>query len=61
MNGAHPWLDWLKVLVIFAAGLVVVMVLVRALISWAHRDETKNGPKGGPDRDPDKPIPPGDR
>lgn len=35
----HPWRDWLVVVLIFLAGLAVVMVVVRALISWAHRDD----------------------
>jgi hypothetical protein len=40
MSGSeHPWRDWLVVLVIFAGGLVVVMVVVRALIKWAHKDD----------------------
>ncbi len=39
MNGDHPWLDWLKVLIIFLGGLAVVMLLVRLLINWAHRDD----------------------
>ena len=38
MNGDHPWLDWLKILFIFGVGLLIVMVLVRLLINWAHRD-----------------------
>jgi hypothetical protein len=46
MNGAHPWLDWLKVLVIFMGGLIVVMIVVRLLIKWAQRDDA-TGPKGG--------------
>ena len=37
MNGEHPWRDWLNVLVIFVAGLIVVMIVVRLLIKWAQR------------------------
>jgi hypothetical protein len=58
MNGEHPWLDWLKVLVIFVGGLVIVMILVRLLIKWAQKNDG-TGPKSGPGRDPDKPLPPG--
>ena len=39
MNGEHPWLDWLRVLVIFVGGLIVVMILVRLLIKWAQKDD----------------------
>lgn len=39
MNGDHPWRDWLNVLVIFSAGLIVVMMVVRLLIKWAQRAE----------------------
>jgi formate-dependent nitrite reductase membrane component NrfD len=35
----HPWRDWLVVVLIFLAGLAVVMVVVRVLINWAHRDD----------------------
>ena len=53
MNGDHPWHDWLNVLVIFAAGLIVVMMLVRLLVKWAQKDDGKrpngSGPESGPD------------
>ena len=51
MNGDHPWRDWLKVLVIFAAGLIIVMIVVRLLIKWAQKDDG-TGPKGGSDKHP---------
>jgi hypothetical protein len=47
MNGDHPWRDWINVLVIFGAGLVVVMLVVRLLIKWAQRNDR---PKGGSDK-----------
>jgi hypothetical protein len=46
MNGEHPWLDWLKVLVIFVGGLIIVMIVVRLLIKWAQKDDA-SGPKSG--------------
>jgi hypothetical protein len=49
MNGEHPWLDWLKVLVIFVGGLIIVMIIVRLLIKWAQKNDG-TGPKGGPDQ-----------
>jgi hypothetical protein len=52
MNGAHPWLDWLRVLVIFGGGLVVVMIVVRLLIKWAQKNDG-TGPKGGPGSKPE--------
>lgn len=42
MSDAHPWLSWLIVLLIFGGGLCVVMILVKLLILWAQRDESKN-------------------
>ena len=39
MNGEHPWYDWFRVLVIFLAGLIIVMIIVRLLIKWAQRNE----------------------
>ena len=51
MNGEHPWLDWIKVLVIFGGGLVIVMIVVRLLIKWAQKDDGTR-PKGGPDKHP---------
>jgi hypothetical protein len=50
MNGEHPWRDWLNVLVIFLGGLVIVMMVVRLLIKWAHKDGT--GSQSGTDKHP---------
>lgn len=49
MNGEHPWLDWLRVLIIFVGGLIIVMIVVRILIKWAQRDDGA-GPKSGTDK-----------
>jgi hypothetical protein len=60
MNGEHPWRDWLNVLVIFLGGLIIVMMVVRLLIKWAHSDQRESAavrreddrPKGGSDKHP---------
>jgi hypothetical protein len=56
MNGDHPWLDWLKVLIIFAGGMVIVMVAVKLLINWAHKNDhlahtSENQPSKRNDKD----------
>ena len=60
MNGEHPWLDWLRVLVIFVGGLIIVMIIVRLLIKWAQRADDREGaardgdrPKGGSGQHPE--------
>jgi flagellar biosynthesis/type III secretory pathway M-ring protein FliF/YscJ len=60
MNGEHPWLDWIRVLVIFLGGLVIVMILVRLLIKWAQRNEKpderwREVEKARAERDDDRP------
>ena len=50
MDGDHPWRDWLNVLIIFVGGLIVVMIIVRVMIKWAHKDDR---PKGGPGKQPE--------
>jgi hypothetical protein len=49
MNGDHPWYDWFRVLVIFGAGLIIVMIVVRLLIKWAQKNDGDR-PKGGSDK-----------
>jgi hypothetical protein len=39
MSDAHPWLSWLYVLVIFAIGLTLVMLIVRQMIRWANKKD----------------------
>jgi uncharacterized membrane protein len=45
MNGEHPWRDWLVVLLIFGGGLVAVMIFVKLIIIWAHKDEDDRASK----------------
>jgi uncharacterized membrane-anchored protein YhcB (DUF1043 family) len=49
MNGDHPWRDWLYVVGIFVAGLIVVMVVVRLVIKWAQKNDRS---QSGTDKHP---------
>jgi hypothetical protein len=46
MDGEHPWRDWLEVLALAAAFVVIVWFVVKLLLGWAYKDDDRS--KGGP-------------
>ena len=41
MTGEHPWREWAEVVGILAVGVAVVVVIVKLIVGWAQKDDTK--------------------
>lgn len=58
-TGEHPWREWAIVVLILALGITIVVVLVKFIIAWAHKEDESpavkredDRPKGGPGKKP---------